>query len=286
MKKTILFLTAAALIFFACKKEEKKLAAPPPKTLARVDNTFITEKDFDEKIAEADPVYKKFLETDLGKENLLSIMVREALVREDAINMGVPADPKYQKVLDDMQKAYEIQRAQIQEDTLIKVWLETLREKNIISVTDEEVAAYHKRYSYEITVRIMTIAKASDADAVLRELKATSSGKREQRFKDLGRMYSVDKNGVLSGGDVITFIPGEFLPEIENAAANTSRDTVQGFFKTSRGFTIIYKKSEERISLKNAKERVRKILENKKLDEYLKGLSDKYKVEVYKKYED
>ena len=70
-----------------------------------------------------------------------------------------------------------------------------------------------------------------------------------------------------------------------NAAANSAVGSVQGFIKTKRGFHIIYKVKESNITKKDAQDRIIKIIENQKLDNYLNSRIEKYKVEVYKNYE-
>ncbi len=54
----------------------------------------------------------------------------------------------------------------------------------------------------------------------------------------------------------------------------------QGIVKTSLGFHIIKKLSQDKAPAPQALERVRKILEKKKFDDYLAKFQDKNKVEV------
>ena len=76
-------------------------------------------------------------------------------------------------------------------------------------------------------------------------------------------------------------MPGEFIPELEVIAANSSTGTVQGFVKTAQGFHIIMKTGERRLHLQEAAPRIRTILENKKKDALLETLQNKYKVIIY-----
>lgn len=282
MKKLAIILSLTFFIF-GCEKEEqqKKAAAPRPENaIAKVGEHYITETDLENQIKINDGSYRKFLRSNFGKDSLLSVMVREALIHKDAAATDVAQSNEYKKIISDAERDLALQLEQIKERALIDAWYSTLKEKGITAVTDEEIAAYHKKYPYEISMRVMTTAKADDASAIVRELRAVSSSNKEKRFNELAKMFSTAPNS-----DVISFIPGEFLPEIENAAANSPSSSVQGFFKTARGFTIIYKKNEQKISLKDAKERIRVILEQKKLDAYLQEISSKYNVEVYKIYE-
>ncbi|MGB2578234.1 parvulin-like peptidyl-prolyl isomerase [Elusimicrobium simillimum] len=283
MRKFIVLPLGLLILGFSCNKE---VPAPVPQdALARVDNTFILQKDFDAALAGEDASYKKFLATDFGKDNMLNIMVRERLMQTAAQNSDTAGSEKYTKTVADIQKSFDRSLEMLKQQTLMNMWLEELKEKGTIKATKKEIDDYAKKYPYEFTIRHMLLAKADDANVVLRELKATSSANREKRFIELAKRFGMDPVENADKGKTVSIIPGEFITEIENAVANTPSNSVQGFFKSPRGFHIIYKVKEERINKKNAEPRIAMIIEQKKLDDYLNSLSEKYKVEVYKKYE-
>jgi len=111
----------------------------------------------------------------------------------------------------------------------------------------------------------------------MREIHGTRS---TERFAEFVRRYSLDSFTNKKDGMLPPFIPGEYLEEIEVAAANTPVMTPQGFIKTPYGFHIIMKVREESISYNNAKDRIKQILEKQKMDAYLNKLKTKYGVEV------
>ena len=181
--------------------------------------------------------------------------------------------------------ALEDKRAQLRDiyneyATLLlgRLWEESMLEKGILAVTDEEIAAYYDKYPYEMTIKQLIIPDAQTADAVWRELKRSKS-----RWKELERQYS--KAPEQSKGQEITFMPGEFIPELEVIAANSPTGSVQGFVKTAQGFHIIMKTRERRLSLKDAAPRIRAILEKQKEDAALNALQNKYKVVIYEQDE-
>ena len=151
-----------------------------------------------------------------------------------------------------------------------------LREKGDTAVTDEEISAYYEKYPYQMTIKQIIIDNAQTADQVLRALKSSP-----RRWKELDRQYSIAPESLKE----LSFMPGEYLPEIEVIAANSPTGSVQGFFKTSQGFHIIMKTSDKRLSRKDAEPRIRQVLENKKLDNLLNTLKNKYEVVKYKKSE-
>ena len=125
-----------------------------------------------------------------------------------------------------------------------------------------------------MTIKQLIIPDAETADAVWRELKRS-----KKRWKELERQYS--KAPQQSYGKEISFMPGEFIAELEVIAANSATGSVQGFVKTSQGFHIIMKTGERKLKLQEATPRIRAILENQKLDAALNALKNKYKVVIY-----
>ena len=285
MRKTLIGFLCLVVFTAACEQEKKiEPASPPPDALAQVGGVYITQADMDNIVAGQTPQSQKYLNTSFGREGMLDVLIREQLMAADAKSNNIEQNPVYKKTIDDMQKDFDRLLSDAKKYNLIKIWLDTLRENGTISVSQQEIDDYYKKYKYEITIRQMVIPNAQDAETVLRELRA--GGAKEARFIELAKKFSLDPQADLEKGQLYTFIPGEYMPEIENAAANSPAGTVQGFIKTKRGFHIIYKVKEKGIAKKEAQGRIVKIIENEKLDKYLAGLYDKYKTEVYKSYED
>ena len=67
---------------------------------------------------------------------------------------------------------------------------------------------------------------------------------------------------------------------IEAAAAGMRAGETQGVFKSKFGYHVIKKHGENDVSLENARERIRLVLEKTKFDAYINSLQNKYKVEV------
>lgn len=169
------------------------------------------------------------------------------------------------------QQLSEIYQAYV-EQTLQDLWHE--KQVATFHISDEEIAEYYKKYPYEMTVKQIIMDNAETAEQVLRALKGSPS-----RWRELERQYSVAPETIR--GKSFTFMPGEFLPEIEVIAANSSVGSVQGFIKTAFGFHIIMKTGEKRLLQTEAAPRIRTVLENKKLDKVLESLQNKYEVTIY-----
>ena len=200
--------------------------------------------------------------------------MREKLAELDAKAHDLDKSDAYLSDLEDKRAQLKEIYQQYAQELLARLWEDYNHETGLLTVTDEEITAYHKKYPYEMTIKQIIIDDPQTAEVVLRALKSNKN-----RWRELERQYSVAPER--SRGKSLSFMPGEFIPELEDIAANSSTGSVQGFVKTSQGFHIIMKTNERRLTLKDAAERIRTILENQKLDNALNALQNKYEVIIY-----
>lgn len=272
MKRSI-FLAVFLLAALGCQKVAETI---PDETAARVGNETITEEDVSARLALMSKEDREFAKTPIGRQNLLQIITREKLIAAAAKDEQLDQSDVYLSIMEDKRAQLADIYRQFGEQTLEQLWYDELKEKGETDVTQEEINAYYKKYPYEMTVQQIILDNAQTADQVLRALKASP-----RRWKELERQYSVAPEALQK----LSFMPGEYLPDIEVIAANSPTGSVQGFFKTSQGFHIIMKTSDKRLSRKDAEPRIRKVLEDKKLDHILDSLKNKYEVVIYEKSE-
>lgn len=279
MNKILLFLLAA-FTAAACTPQEETPAPLPaaPKTLARTGKAEITQQELEEKTALLSKEDRQFAKSPIGKRNFLQALVREKLILLAAADNNLDKEENYQNALADKRRELERIYQDYTEDLLIRSWYNQLEKSGKIDVTDQEIKDYFKKYPYEMTVKQIILDNAETADQVLRTLKSSPS-----RWKDMARQYSVAPKTMRD--DSFSFMPGEFLPEIEVIAANSPTGSVQGFIKTAQGFHIIMKTGEKRLSAKDAQPRIRKILQEQKTDAVLNNLKNQYEVLIYDKTE-
>lgn len=247
-------------------------------TEVQVGPLSVSRQDFEERVALLPEEDRTFAATSVGRRNLLNLMAREKLAVLDAKDKGLDRSDIYLTALEDKRRQLAEIYQSFSEDLLIRLWEERLQEQGITHVTEEEINAYYKKYPYEMTIKQIIIPDAQTADAVYRELKHNKS-----RWKELERQYSTAP--YRSKNKEFSFMPGEFIAELEVIAANSPAGSVQGFIKTAQGFHIIMKTAEKRLSLKDAAPRIRAILENQKTDAALNALQNKYKVVIYEQDE-
>lgn len=276
--KKILFPIFSALLICACNTDQQEKApAAQEGVMAIVSGEAVTEEYFAKEAANLDEDFKKFLATPIGKENFLNYLINEKLFIKAAKDLGLEQNPQYIKEISDIKREQEERLAKAKEYALNRLLMQKLYDDGTISVTEEEMKAYHDKYPYQIYLLEILLQDAKEAADVTRAIR---NAKTKQTFQNAVRQFSKDPVSKKNKGELPPFIPGEYLPEIEVAAANTPAYQVQGFIKTPRGFHIIMKTSEERLSYKKAKDRIKQILEKQKLDAYLQTLKDKYGVEV------
>lgn len=276
MKRIGLFLIPF-LLLGACKKDAPQTPTQADQSIvAQVGNLTITQNELDAKTALLPPEDLAFVQTPIGRQNFLHILVREKLAELSAKDAGLAKSDEYLGALEDKRQHLEENYSAFAEDLLRRMWYDYLKDKGLLSISDEEIEAYFKKYPYEMTLKQIIIADAQTADEVFRALRNSKS-----RWNEFERQYSAAPENLR--GQTITFMPGEFISEIEVVSANSAVGTVQGFIKTAQGFHIIMKTGERKLKLSDAAPRIREVLENQKIDAVLNGLQNKYKVVIYEK---
>lgn len=277
-RRTYLMLCMCLLGLEACSPSQPPEGPVVPKKLLQRDVPAITEQDIQERMNLLSKTDTQFANSSFGRQNLLQIILREKLIQIDALAQELDKSADYQKLSTDkrmqLNDIYHAYTRQLLED----LWYEQHRNKGQLRVTQEEIDAYYKQYPYEMTVQQIIVDNAEMADQVLHTLKRSPS-----RWRDLARQYSVAPEQLRD--TQFTFMPGEFLPEIEVIAANSAHGSIQGFIKTAFGFHIIKKTGENRLSKQEATPRIRAVLENKKLDKIIESLQNKYEVIIDAKHE-
>ncbi len=282
MKRILILITLFTLAACTAKQEippqEEQVYTNSP-VLAYVDNQPITQEDFDKAANNLDPNFKTFVKTKSGRANFLSFLISEKLLLTDAKKRGLDLTQKYQEEIAALEAAQQAALETAKNFALRRNLLESLAKDGTLSVSEDEIKAYYKKYPYEITIRQFIISDPQKAADVMKQMRKIST---ISRFAEFARQFSDEPLSKKSGGEMAPFIPGEYLPQIEVPAANSKLMEVQGFITTARGNHIIMKVAEKRLSYNDAKERIKMILENQKLDSYLNSLNKKYNISIVK----
>ena len=267
---------AAAVLLTACHKKEEIPAEKTDAVAVRIGDTLITQEDIAQRLPLLSETDRTFAQTDIGRQNLLQIITREKLIEADALHNQLDQDPQYKKMLNEKRVQLEKIYNDFAQQLLTQFWYTKQQTDGPINVTEKEIKDYYEKYPYEMTLKQIIVSNAQTADQLLRSLKGNPS-----LWNSLSRQHNIAPDSLKT----FSFMPGEYLPNLEVVAANSPVGKVEGFFKTPQGFHIIMKTNERRLSWAEAQPRIRKVLENQKLDELLDSLKTQYEVIVYDKNE-
>lgn len=269
MKRTLISGAVLAALLCACSASK-----PPEGALAKVGKTYITKSEFESKLDDISPDFRAYAQTPNGKKQFLEILIREKLALLAAQGSSASRSQEYRTSVDQRKHELDQRLEDYKNYLLTKIWVEELKKSGTLSVSDEEIADYYKKYPYTVSISHILVANPKDAEELM---KTVRHGK---NFAAAAKEHSLDAATAPNGGQVPPFIIGEFLPSLEAAAAGMRNGDIQGIFKSKFGYHIIKKQGENDIPLDQARERIRLVLEKSKFDSYINSLQDKYKVEV------
>ncbi len=261
MRKLLTILLAASALA-ACSKNEDKL-------IARVGPDKITESYLREKFAEISPAAQEYLASKPGRKQFLDVLIHERLMLLAARKSGVASGEAYKTRVREKEKEMKEALASYKDFLLTRMWIEDMQ-AGPLKVTDEEVSRYYDEHPYKVRLEHILLPSYEEADKVFRKLKAGAD------FEKTAKAYSLDKENVR----LPPVMYGEFMPELEDMAFKMRTGETQGIVKTPMGFHILKKLGQEKADKASSAERIRKILEKKKFDDYLAKFQKKNKVEV------
>lgn len=309
--KKKIFIYILIVFFFQITSEVK---ASPYDNIISVNNEFVTEKEFNERlvILKGSYSYVDFKTTE-GK-TILKELKKQAL--DDLVLTKVvlksAIEAKIQVTNDNVEKEIErikkesfnnkdnefdkaLQRNEISKDNFIKViyermmltkYLDKLFDENIkITEKDLKIAYEKEKDQFMINESVegshILLKDKKQADEVYKKLQ------KGDKFEKLAKQYSLDTASKEKGGKLGYFKKGEMVIEFENASFSTKVGEISKPVKTMFGYHIIkitgYKPTKI-IKFNEAKSKVRENIKNIKKQELVKNLKEKILKEVDIKY--
>lgn len=243
--------------------------------LAKVGKLKITTSEFQRKLGEVAPEYQNYVQTPHGRRQFLDVLIREKMILAAASDSGVQKSPEYGRQLAELKAEAEERLREGREYLLTQLWLDDLRKKGIVSVTDDEVHKYYQEHPLEIEVRHILLPGPEEAGAVLKMV-------RRGDFAKIAKEKSLDAETASEGGLMRPAMYGEVIPELEDVvfSPQTKLGQIVGPVRSKFGYHIMRKESERRLPFAQAEDRIRKVLEKQKLDQYLQSMQARYPVEV------
>ena len=256
-----------ALLVLGCRNSRDGI-------VAKVGPLKITESEFQRKLAEVAQDYQNYVATSTGRRQFLDILIREKLILAAAQASDAPKSVDFRVQLDRL-KADEDERLRDGRDYLLtRVWLDDLRRKGVLKVSEDEIRDYHRRYPLEIEVRHILCASPVEAEELARKARAGGG------FAALAKANSLDAATAADGGRMPPALYGEIIPDLEDIVFRMRIGEIAGPIKSKFGYHVLKKESERPLAFQDAHDRIAKIMEKQKLDQYLRSIQERFPVEV------
>ncbi|MBI4385760.1 MAG: peptidylprolyl isomerase [Elusimicrobia bacterium] len=255
------------VVFLGCSRRRDPV-------LARVGKLAITEAEFRRRLGEVTQEYQNYVLTLNGRRQFLDVLIREKMMLSAATDAGVLNSSEFKAQMDRLRAEEEERLAEGRDYLLMRLWLEDLRRRGTLLVSDEEVRAHYDRHPREVLVRHILLATSDEAESALRKLRGGTN------FSSLAKTKSLDAETAISGGMMRPAIYGEVIPELEDVIFRGRTGETLGPVRSKFGYHILRKESERKLSFDAAEERIRKTMEKQKLDRHLQSLQSRYPVEV------
>lgn len=267
MKKLILISLSLVITLFSCQNKEKD----KEKVIAKVGNTYITESYLSEKIIESGEF--DYLKTKIGKKQFLDILINERLLKLAAQNSDIQNSSEYKQEIKRIEDEFKKRLQEYKDIVLTKMWLEKIR-KEKFSIVDKEIDEYIKKYPETVAFDQAITTDYETAQSIFKTAKTGVS------FDKIASNYKDSQDVVFNKIPPIVY--GELMDELNDIVFKLKVGEIGGIIKTKLGYHVIKKTAQAKIDTENPrmKERVRRILEKKKFDDYVSELEKKYGVEV------
>jgi parvulin-like peptidyl-prolyl isomerase len=256
-----------ALALVSCSKKEAEVKGT---FLAKIDNTAITQADYDREFQTLPDYAQQIFSDDAGKEKFLNEIINKELLYKEAVRKG------YDKGQDYLKKVEEFKKLSL---------VSELFEKEIMAkakVSDQEAKDYYDKNKDEFVA-----AKEIKASHILvktedEALKVLSRLKNGEKFEAVAKAVSIDTGSAKNGGDLGFFKKGQMVPEFERAAASLKVGSITTSpVKSPFGYHII-KVTDKKTGEPIPYDKVREMLSQKLSGEKQKGAFDTYIAELKK----
>ncbi|MBI5640106.1 MAG: peptidylprolyl isomerase [Nitrospirae bacterium] len=267
MKRVVLVVICIAALV-ACQKKTAEQKGP---YLAKVGGTQITQAEFDKEFQTLPDYAQQMFEGEAGKEKFLNEIVKKEMLYQEALKKGLDKTPEFSKKVEDFKKL-----------TLVA----ELLDKEIMSkakVSDQEVKDYYEKNKDDFTtttqIKASHILVKTEEEAV----KVLERLKKGEKFDEIAKKVSIDKNSAKNGGDLGYFSKGQMVPEFERAVAGLKPGELSKPVKTTFGFHVI-KMTDRKAGPVIEFDRVKDIISQRLSGEKQKETFEKYLAELKKTY--
>ena len=247
---------------------------PQEPLVAKVGPLVITQAEFRRKLSDVDQHYQNYVITPNGRRQFLDVLIREKMILAAARGSDTSKSADFRAQMDRLRSDEEERLREGHDYLLTRLWLEELRAKGILKVSEDEVRDYYKKHPIEVLVRHILLAGPDEAAAV------AALARRGSNFALLAKTRSLDAATAQDGGKMQPTLYGEIIPDLEDVVFRMRNGEISGPIRSKFGYHVLKKEGEKRLSLAQTQERIAQLLEKQKLDRYLQSVQEKFPVEV------
>ncbi|UXY14213.1 peptidylprolyl isomerase [Chitiniphilus purpureus] len=203
----------------------------------------------------------------------LRARIKEELVRNEVLVQE--AAKKGLEKNSDVQTRLELARQQILVGALVNEYVKTN------PVSEAELKKEYERIKVNLSgkeykARHILVKEEAEAKTIVAELK------KGKKFEDLAKEKSIDKGSAQNGGDLGWSNPSAFVPEFGNALKAMQKGKLSEPVKSQFGYHIIKLddvRDAKGPNYEELKPELQRELQGQKVQNYVKGLVDKAKVQ-------
>ncbi|MBI4064144.1 MAG: peptidylprolyl isomerase [Elusimicrobia bacterium] len=275
----VFFLFLGAFLCSCAKQETLSSAKDADAVLFKIGSVYLTREEMESRILELGPEFVTYLKTSQGKKAILDVLIRQKILARAAYDKGLHRHQVVKEETARLKKEQDRALRLYREGLLINLLLEQLKDKEM-KVTEEEIAAYYNDHRNLYGARHILLADKQRAEALFEDLKKKGAVS-AQDFGRLAQIHSLESQSAREAGRLPPFLEGEMEDSFTRGVHALGAGQISGPVETKAGYHLIYLESTTVAAFNNEyQERVRRILERKKLENLLDGWRNKYVVEV------
>jgi parvulin-like peptidyl-prolyl isomerase len=210
------------------------------------------------------------------KRKVLDDIITQALLIQKAENSGIEKTREYKKEL-----------AKLKKQLALKVFLK--QKLDSFKISDQEARNFYNKNKEimfkqqpEVKARHILVKTKAEAEKLISQLKRVPQSQLDKKFAELAKQYSIGPSGKM-GGELGWFTKGKMIPAFSDVAFRLKKGQISLTpVKTRFGYHVIYiedKKNGGFIPFNAIKDRIKQQLKLQKLQEYIKNLKEKSKIE-------
>jgi len=201
------------------------------------------------------------------QKQLVDRLIERELLAKKAKDDGIEKDPNYTKALENFKK-----------DLLIRVWMDKLYKKTLIS--DSEANTYYQAHKdsfkqpKKVHARHILVKSEDEAKKIIDQLKGLKGEELKSKFIELAKTKSTGPSGP-KGGDLGYFGKGQMVKPFQDAAFGLKKGEITlEPVKTQFGYHIIYVEDIKPAGIMPFKDVKNRIISKMKREQFDKKIKD------------